>query len=86
MQQEFTITFNEKEYRQVGSQPILSTLLKGQEALEYQCREGYCGACRLILVEGEVTYRHDPIALVREGDCLPCCCAASSDVELKRPL
>jgi len=54
------------------------TLLEGLErtghAVEYQCRSGYCGTCRLTLIEGQVTYAEPPLAYLNPGEILPCCC------------
>lgn len=40
------------------------TLLDGLERtgheVEYQCRSGYCGMCRLTLLDGSVTYAEPP--------------------------
>ncbi|RRD91747.1 class I ribonucleotide reductase maintenance protein YfaE [Conchiformibius steedae] len=63
------------------------TLLEGLErtghAVEYQCRSGYCGSCRLRLVSGEVVYSEMPMAFVAVDEVLPCCChAATSEVEV----
>jgi ferredoxin len=51
--------------------------------VEYQCREGYCGSCRMRLVSGEVTYSDKPLAFISEGEILPCCCLPIGDVELE---
>lgn len=62
------------------------TLLEGLErtghAVEYQCRSGYCGACRTTLVAGEVSYQSTPLAFVAAGDILPCCCRPQGEVVL----
>ncbi|WP_339036606.1 class I ribonucleotide reductase maintenance protein YfaE [Serratia symbiotica] len=50
--------------------------------VEYQCRSGYCGACRLKLVKGEVAYCQPPLALINDGEILPCCCMPVTDIEL----
>lgn len=52
-------------------------------AVEYQCRSGYCGACRLKLLKGKVAYRQPPLAFVNEGEILPCCCMPLIDIELE---
>ncbi|WP_027008647.1 class I ribonucleotide reductase maintenance protein YfaE [Conchiformibius kuhniae] len=62
------------------------TLLEGLErtghAVEYQCRSGYCGACRVRLLAGEVVYSQTPMACVAAGEILPCCCRAAGAVEV----
>ena len=62
------------------------TLLEGLErtghAVEYQCRSGYCGACRVRLLGGEVRYLESPLAFIAGDEILPCCCVPSTDVWL----
>ncbi|WP_341502019.1 class I ribonucleotide reductase maintenance protein YfaE [Gallaecimonas sp. GXIMD4217] len=60
--------------------PILDQLLLHGLNVEYQCRAGFCGACRMKLVSGEVRYLESPIAYVAEGDCLTCCTVANSAI------
>lgn len=50
----------------------------------YHCRNGFCGACRVQLIQGEVSYLTDPLAFIRPGDCLACCCTPISDIEIKQ--
>jgi len=63
------------------------TLLEGLERtghfVEYQCRSGYCGACRVSLRSGSVTYEKPPLAFLREDEILPCCCKAVEPVVVK---
>lgn len=51
-------------------------------AVEYQCRSGYCGSCRCRMTKGTVIYRQEPLALVNDGEILPCCSRPASDIEL----
>lgn len=51
-------------------------------SVEYQCRSGYCGACRMKLIKGEVVYCQTPLALINDGDILSCCCMPLCDIEL----
>ncbi|RUO40982.1 (Fe-S)-binding protein [Pseudidiomarina aestuarii] len=66
--------------------PSEGTLLEAMEAANidthYHCRDGFCGACRTKLVSGDVYYINEPLAFVRPGDCLPCCCVPASDLDL----
>jgi len=63
------------------------TLLDSLEAqnveVHYQCREGYCGSCRVQLLEGEVHYNEEPMAWVNDDEILPCCCIPKSDLKIK---
>ena len=62
------------------------TLLEGLERtghkVEYQCRSGYCGSCRLKILEGSVTYRIPPLAFLGRDEILPCCCCVEENISL----
>ena len=64
-----------------------NTLLESLEAqdihIEYQCREGYCGSCRVRLVEGDVHYIEEPMAWIDDDEILPCCCIPKSALKLQ---
>lgn len=62
------------------------TLLEGLERtghmVEYQCRSGYCGSCRVKILEGSVTYREPPLAFLGRDEILPGRCYVEGDVRL----
>ncbi|NDL65265.1 class I ribonucleotide reductase maintenance protein YfaE [Acerihabitans arboris] len=62
---------------------LLDALEAHQVAVEFQCRSGYCGACRLRLLRGQVKYQQAPLALIQPGEILPCCCLPVADIELE---
>lgn len=63
--------------------PDLLTLLEAHNIrVEFQCREGFCGSCRLNLLKGEVHYLLTPIACISDGEILPCCCLPVSEIEI----
>lgn len=66
------------------------TLLEGLERtghrVEYQCRSGYCGACRMTLSKGRVEYMEVPLAHVRPHEVLPCCSRPVGSVEVSAAL
>ncbi|BCO19037.1 2Fe-2S ferredoxin-like protein [Alteromonas sp. McT4-15] len=70
--------------------PVDKTILSALEAsdvhIHYHCREGFCGACRTKLLEGEVEYTTDPLAFIDDDEILPCCCIAKSPLKIKVPL
>jgi len=49
---------------------------------EYQCRSGYCGACRAKLKKGKISYPQPPLAFVQNDEILLCCCKVETDIEL----
>lgn len=62
------------------------TLLEGLERtgheVEYQCRSGYCGACRVRMLDGQVDYVELPLAFIAADEILPCCCVPKTDLWL----
>ncbi len=61
---------------------LLDALLNSGHAVEYQCRSGYCGACRLTATHGQVDYDEYPLALLNADEILPCCCRVSEPLKL----
>jgi ferredoxin len=59
---------------------LLDALLRTGHAVDYQCREGWCGSCRTRLLQGTVHYPHKPLAHLNAGEILPCCCQAASPI------
>jgi len=66
----------------IESSNLLEALKKHQISVEYGCRSGYCGACRLVLLKGEVDYLIQPLALIRKDEILPCCCKPIEDITI----
>lgn len=64
---------------------LLQVLEQYKQAVHYQCREGFCGACRCKLLAGKVRYLNEPLAFVRQGEFLPCCSIAETDIEIEIP-
>ncbi|WP_064602828.1 class I ribonucleotide reductase maintenance protein YfaE [Photobacterium sp. J15] len=62
---------------------ILESLEKNDVKVEFQCRDGYCGACRCKLIDGEVSYFRDTIAFVGEGEVLTCSATPASDITIE---
>lgn len=62
---------------------LLDALERTGHHVEYQCRSGYCGACRIPLQAGAVEYAKPPLAFVPRGDILPCCCTVTEPLKLK---
>ncbi|AHM74906.1 class I ribonucleotide reductase maintenance protein YfaE [Yersinia hibernica] len=66
-----------------NSRNLLETLEHHQVPIEYQCRSGYCGSCRLRLLKGEVCYQQPPLAFIQAGEILPCCCQPKGHIEIE---
>ncbi|OBX01775.1 class I ribonucleotide reductase maintenance protein YfaE [Gallibacterium genomosp. 1] len=61
---------------------LLENLEQNQIAHEYQCRSGYCGACRAKILQGSVRYRQLPLAFLQPDEILLCCCLLEQDIVL----
>ncbi|MDE3270784.1 class I ribonucleotide reductase maintenance protein YfaE [Pseudoalteromonas sp. G4] len=69
-----------------SDQPNLLTFLENNNIEpQFHCREGFCGACRCKLVNGNVEYQQEPLAFVRKGEILLCCATPASDIEIDIP-
>lgn len=66
-----------------GEGSLLELLERHRVQVEYQCRAGYCGSCRIRLLKGKVAYRQQPLAFIQDGEVLPCCCIPLVDIELE---
>lgn len=62
---------------------LLDVLEAYQVKIEIQCRSGYCGACRIWLLDGKVKYNQEPLAFLRNGEILPCCCLPIDNLDLQ---
>ena len=69
-----------------AGETLLAALERTGHSVEYQCRSGYCGACRLRVNDTTLTqalhYPTPPLALLAPGELLPCCCYARADIML----
>jgi ferredoxin len=72
-----TIAFQENDKN------LLECLEGANVEVHYHCRDGFCGACRVTLVEGEIYYPNgEPLAFIGDGEILTCCCIPKSDIKL----
>lgn len=64
---------------------LLESLERANIKVESQCRNGFCGACRMKLTKGEVEYISEPIGFVRKNEILACCCKPrfNTDIEIQ---
>lgn len=83
--QVFTISIEDtpQQIEFYNSHSLLEAMETQGVQMPYQCREGYCGACRTKLIKGEVAYLQEPIAWLNENEVLPCCCIPIKDIEIK---
>ncbi len=58
---------------------LLDVLLASGHEIDYQCRGGYCGSCRVKVSSGSVEYDDFPLAHIGSDEILPCCCRAATE-------
>ncbi len=54
---------------QASNNVLLAQIESKGLTVETHCRSGFCGMCRVRLLEGQVAYDETPIAFVKEGKC-----------------
>ncbi len=66
------------------SETLLEGLLRTGHDINYQCKEGYCGSCRIkVLAQSEpITYPKPPLAITDDSHILSCCCQVQGVVYL----
>lgn len=77
-----TIETSDGSFEIAADDNLLDALIDNNYEIDYQCRGGYCGACRTTLVSGEVDYDEHPLAHLAHDEILPCCCRIRSCVKL----
>ncbi|WP_343192305.1 2Fe-2S iron-sulfur cluster-binding protein [Buchnera aphidicola (Formosaphis micheliae)] len=57
--------------------------------IEFQCRKGYCGVCRVKLIKGKflLISNFNSTVYLHPGEILPCCCniIQKKNMEIKIP-
>lgn len=76
------ITTNDTAFELQENETLLEGLERTGHDVEYQCRSGYCGACRVKMLTGRVAYPNPPLAFVLPGEILPCCCRPQEPLRL----
>ena len=76
------VTTLDAEFELLPDESLLAGLERTNHAVEYQCRSGYCGACRVKLKKGRVSYKEPPLAFLLEDEILLCCCHVEEDLEI----
>lgn len=62
---------------------LLECLEDSAVEVHYHCRDGYCGACRVTLLKGQVNYpQGEPLAYVAPNEVLACCCKPTSNIAI----
>ncbi len=75
---------NQTQFYLHDDERLLDGLLRTGHEVSYQCKEGYCGSCRVKLLaqSNPVTYNTPPLAMTEDKDILACCCQLQGIVYL----
>ena len=76
------ISTHDKTFKLQEGETLLEGLERTGHEVEYQCRSGYCGSCRVKILDGRVSYDDFPLAFVAPGEILPCCCRVNEDIKV----
>ena len=76
------ISTHDKTFELQEGETLLEGLERTGHEVEYQCRSGYCGSCRVKILDGRVSYDDFPLAFVASGEILPCCCRVNEDIKI----
>ncbi|MFM2485087.1 class I ribonucleotide reductase maintenance protein YfaE [Celerinatantimonas yamalensis] len=68
-----TLKINQRTIAVRCGQSLLEAAEQVGINVEYQCRNGFCGACRKRLTSGKVNYPTPPLAYCDENEVLLCC-------------
>lgn len=61
---------------------ILQSLEQSNANVASQCREGFCGVCRLKLRKGKVSYIKEPLGFIDDDEILSCCAMPETNVDV----
>lgn len=78
-----TVTTTDRNFHLLNGESLLDGLERTGHDVEYQCRSGYCGVCRLTLLAGEVSYAAPPLAYIGQSEILPCCCKVTEPIRIE---
>ena len=80
------VTTHSTSFELQPGETLLEALERTGHEVAYQCRSGYCGACRVKLLSGRVAYASPPLAYVAADDILPCCCLVQEPIQIDSQL
>lgn len=66
-----------------NSNSILMYIIENGLNIHFECKQGYCGACRARLISGKVKYINDPLAFILDGEFLTCSTLPETDLVIE---
>ena len=81
-----TVTINQHiviDYKSEFS--LLDCMEDHQIHVDYNCRGGYCGLCKLHLTTGQVIWVQDSLVTLEQDEILACSCVPNGDIAIETP-
>jgi len=78
-----TVTVNEVQTFIYGEEfSLLDSMEEHQIRVNYSCRGGYCGSCKVKLTAGKVKWVQDSLVPLEDDEILVCCCVPDGSIKL----
>lgn len=62
---------------------LLDSMEEHRLPINYSCRGGYCGSCKVKLTKGRVALVQDSLVPLPEGEVLACCCVPHGPISIE---
>ena len=78
------VTTSKMRFYLHDDESLLDGLLRTGHGVNFQCREGYCGSCRVQKLSSshEIDYPFAPLAMIEDNEILPCCCRVKGVIHI----
>lgn len=78
-----TVTINGVQSFTYGEEfSLLDSMEQHQIPMNYSCRGGYCGSCKVQLTSGKVSWVQDSLVALAADEILVCCCVPDGSISL----
>ncbi len=78
------VTTSKMRFYLHADESLLDGLLRTGHEVNFQCREGYCGSCRVQILSSshKVDYPFVPLAMLEDNEILSCCCRVQGVIHI----
>tara|TARA_B100000780_G_C20949341_1_gene378717 strand:- start:133 stop:384 length:252 start_codon:yes stop_codon:yes gene_type:complete len=78
-----TVTINDVQSFTYGQEfSLLDSMEQHKIPMNYSCRGGYCGSCKVQLTSGKVNWVQDSLVPLAADEILVCCCVPDGSIGL----
>lgn len=66
---------------------LLDGLIRVNKPIAFECKQGYCGSCKvkISIISGDVRHRLIPLCQLADDEVLACCCLLNGSIKLILP-